>query len=815
MTISNAIGENPYTGNGSTATYGFTFAVNAATEVVVVETDTAGTSRTLTYGTEYSVTGVNVATGGTVTRIAGVLPSGYKWVIKSTIPLLQDTSIKNQSGFFPDVVERAFDRVVRMIQQVSNKVGRQITVPDTDAAIGPLPSAALRALKAFYFDAAGNPTVSGAVTTLADSALTLVVDTIAQLKGLAAPSSALTYIVRGYYAAGDGGGGTFRWNSGDGSADNGGTILQLSAGGVGRWNRIYDTAINVRWFGAKGDGATNDAPSIQAALNFSSNIWIPDGTYLLTAAILINKSGVVIQGSGRKNAVLKTSSGVNCVKITGGGIIKGVTIANCGFIGTTSSVDQILIDTSFVDVEFSNCDFMSNDIATPVFVNGAGVYLSGALAVGNNLLIDHCTFQGLQYGVSENATNIVGLAIKNCIFTDVFNQGVKLINADITNIEGCLVEGCNKNNGSPFAAVSVGTGATALYVRGCHFENNGGTPKTGIDISLAYGAGHVIESNHLNGTISASTSIYSIAVGSGVSALIHGNYFIEHTNGFLSLTAGNQAQVISNFPYNNAFNLDPSRLYVSGSADPVVYIEGRGDIIRASSLRNTQLKLTNGDFSEFYTNALAGIDVSYNGYLDGLTQYRNFAVWNGKQQNCLKVDGTTRITVFGNSSGPRGVARVEIDGNVAPYNDNVNTCGTSGYRWSVVYAATGAINTSDERQKQGIQAIDLAVLRAWSKVEYAQYKFNEAVETKGSSSRWHFGVIAQRVKEAFESEGLDPFAYGILCYDEWQDQYQEITDEKGLGTGEMSLVKKAGNLYGIRYEEALALECAYLRSRIK
>lgn len=65
-----------------------------------------------------------------------------------------------------------------------------------------------------------------------------VVDTKAQLKALPVPTSAVTYLVRGGAALADGGGGTYYWNSADVSADNGGTILQPNAGGIGRWNAL-------------------------------------------------------------------------------------------------------------------------------------------------------------------------------------------------------------------------------------------------------------------------------------------------------------------------------------------------------------------------------------------------------------------------------------------------------------------------------------------------------------------------------------------------------------------------------------------------
>lgn len=145
-----------------------------------------------------------------------------------------------------------------------------------------------------------------------------------------------------------------------------------------------------------------------------------------------------------------------------------------------------------------------------------------------------------------------------------------------------------------------------------------------------------------------------------------------------------------------------------------------------------------------------------------------------------------------------------------PTPDNTMSLGRAGSRWTTVYATTGTINTSDERQKQQIKPIDDAALRAWARVEYVQYKWNDAVEKKGNGARWHFGLIAQRVKEAFESEGLDAFEYGVLCYDAWEAQAEEI-DDNGVV---VKRAQEAGNRYGVRYEEALALECAYLRSRL-
>lgn len=158
--------------------------------------------------------------------------------------------------------------------------------------------------------------------------------------------------------------------------------------------------------------------------------------------------------------------------------------------------------------------------------------------------------------------------------------------------------------------------------------------------------------------------------------------------------------------------------------------------------------------------------------------------------------------------------------------DNTTSIGGAGFRWKEIFAGTGTINTSDERDKDQIEPIPAAWLEAWGEVQFYRYKFKDAVARKGDGARWHVGVIAQRVKEAFEARGIDPFAIGLLCYDEWDEHASPALAERvtvaddGTKTTELHetggtrVTRPAGNRYGIRYDEALALECAYLRSRL-
>lgn len=118
---------------------------------------------------------------------------------------------------------------------------------------------------------------------------------------------------------------------------------------------------------------------------------------------------------------------------------------------------------------------------------------------------------------------------------------------------------------------------------------------------------------------------------------------------------------------------------------------------------------------------------------------------------------------------------------IAPGSDNVLSNGTGGARWSVVYAATGTINTSDARTKQDVSELDAAEKRVAIALKglIRKFRFKDAVEKKGEAARIHTGVIAQEVEAAFAAEGLDARRYGLLCHDELED----------------------GDIYGIRYDE--------------
>lgn len=168
------------------------------------------------------------------------------------------------------------------------------------------------------------------------------------------------------------------------------------------------------------------------------------------------------------------------------------------------------------------------------------------------------------------------------------------------------------------------------------------------------------------------------------------------------------------------------------------------------------------------------------------------------------------------------VAMVLVPGAIKPGVDGIYNLGSAVLRLNNSFFAVAPTVTSDERSKQNITNIDDRVLDAWASVEYQQYRIREAVEAKYSDARIHVGVIAQRIEKAFSDAGLNAFDFGLLCYDEWPEQ-PEVLDEwlddfddngnlvRDAGNSISQQFVPAGNRYGVRYEEALALEAALMR----
>lgn len=96
-----------------------------------------------------------------------------------------------------------------------------------------------------------------------------------------------------------------------------------------------------------------------------------------------------------------------------------------------------------------------------------------------------------------------------------------------------------------------------------------------------------------------------------------------------------------------------------------------------------------------------------------------------------------------------GGAGVTCGNNFYPQATGRYSCGTSGFRWSDIYATNGTIQTSDREKKKDIH-YGLEVYDAlFDRLRPVSYKLVD-----GQSGRTHLGLISQDVEQALEECGI-------------------------------------------------------------
>ena len=223
--------------------------------------------------------------------------------------------------------------------------------------------------------------------------------------------------------------------------------------------------------------------------------------------------------------------------------------------------------------------------------------------------------------------------------------------------------------------------------------------------------------------------------------------------------------------------------------------------------------LINGNYGNFHTsgNICTDVQVIANGSITsnvgGYASIGNNAVTLG--------NGSTGMIVASNTFGwtINSVQYLALASNaLQPGLDNTLRLGDATERWSVVYAATGTINTSDANEKQQIAELTVAEKAVGKALKglMRTFKFNDSVAEKGDKARIHVGVVAQDVQAAFVAQGLNPDNYGVFCSDTWYE-----VDGKAHDINFVSYTKDTPNAVektrlGVRYDELFAFIIAGL-----
>jgi len=112
---------------------------------------------------------------------------------------------------------------------------------------------------------------------------------------------------------------------------------------------------NVRAYGAVGDGATDDSGAIQDAIDAcvsagGGTVWFPRGDYVVGTGLVVDGSGVVLQGEGRGASRLLKGDDIELLRFTGSAG-EGNHIEDCGLLNLSLRGEDYsgrLLNTTYV-----------------------------------------------------------------------------------------------------------------------------------------------------------------------------------------------------------------------------------------------------------------------------------------------------------------------------------------------------------------------------------------------------------------------------------------------------------------------------------
>jgi hypothetical protein len=161
MTISTLTIKNSYNGDGSVTAFNYTFKITNEDDIEVITRTSAGTETVKVLTTDYTVSGVGNAGGGTVTFVTAPA-SGLTVILRRDTPQTQGLDLIENDPLPANSLEDAFDKLTSITQELqeendrSIKLSRTNTMTSTEFTVG----ASDRANKILAFDSAGEISVT-------------------------------------------------------------------------------------------------------------------------------------------------------------------------------------------------------------------------------------------------------------------------------------------------------------------------------------------------------------------------------------------------------------------------------------------------------------------------------------------------------------------------------------------------------------------------------------------------------------------------------------------------------------------------------
>lgn len=662
-------GRWDYVGNGVTVDFAYEGQIYASTDLKVYLDGVLQSAG-------YTVSGVGGGAGGNVTF--GAAPaSGVAVATVREIPETQEIDFVDGDDLPSDNLEKGLDKATLLIQQLSSRLKRTLQLPESESTlpIGRLPVKASRASMYLAFDAAGDPIALAGTGTDVD-----ISDKLVTLPG----------------------------------NDEQESLANLLSD--------YGTIVNVRAFGATGDGATDDGQAIEDAVDAlaaGDTLYFPPGTYNvagsgLSGAIVFAVGNVRVLGAGadRTSIVLTGTSGTGIFRWSNH---SGIEVAGIKFVGDNSGTgDGVAGSAIYISLLSSaTADIADIHIHDCVFSNFRG---AGWLRIDNQ----DDTYDIARVRIERNRFS--GGSDQDPTAASAANQ-IYLVTGDNGYIEDYWIvdNHCDANS------VKMGISVQAKSRRGHVSRNtvlNAGQANSGSGVVLAYGisvynGGTQVEISD-NVVIDAYTAGFYILDPDGFT--ITGNYVSgqEETSvtsldrAGIAVTGGNGNTVVSGNSVADCYR----GIMLRPGGDDAYTVTGNhienctfGLVLRTSSTANFRGSVISGNHIEGTTTAVefhrAGTTYFWRALslvgnrIKGATGITGYAYF----EECLIAQNLIHATSSG-MVGDSGVVSGSEFGLATEFADNVIYGDLSGYGFTT-------LNSGPDMRVNGLTIRDISTGVGW------------------------------------------------------------------------------------------------------
>lgn len=281
-------------------------------------------------------------------------------------------------------------------------------------------------------------------------------------------------------------------------------------------DRLSDV-INVKDYGATGDGVTGDTVAIQAAINaallqgdtslannFGAIVFFPPGAYLSTAALTFGagNASVSLVGSGRRCTRIQGTFAGYIIDKPDNGLqnldgIEGLTITNASTSASAGAVRYCVAERGMIQA----CSLNGYN----ALVADQNAFCAAAY---------NCDFNPGLGDVNSSASRgamVAQFSFYQCSFTG-FTEGVRAYNV------GVVISGCRFENNETAILVGKDTGGATNQLGGFTITGNSFERNTTC-IDLWSGSGGIVAGNALTGTIGPPHNIASMSWSSASSGV--------------------------------------------------------------------------------------------------------------------------------------------------------------------------------------------------------------------------------------------------------------------------------------------------------